>query len=169
MVGNLAAWLIEGALAKGAGPRTALREGGRAWTYDELADQVARASAALRGLRLQRGERVLILMRDTLEAAAAILGTIHAGAIAVPISELATPDDVQDYVQHAGAVIAVTDGAHEVVLDAIRNETPDLREVVCVNAKLAGSHDFHKLIEGAIVQPSAPNGDEDVSLLLYSA
>src|SRR5688572_29520903 len=122
MVGNLAAWLLEGALSKGAGPRIALREGDRAWTFDQLADQVTRTSAALRGLRLQRGERVLVQMRDTLEAAAVILGTIHAGAIAVPISELATPDDVQDCVLHAGAVIAVTDGAHEAVLDAIRNE-----------------------------------------------
>jgi benzoate-CoA ligase family protein len=169
MVGNLAAWLIEGALANGVGPRTALREGGRAWTFDELADHVTRVSSALRALRLQRGERVLILMRDTLEAAAAILGTIHAGAIAVPISELATPDDVQDYVLHAGAVIAMTDGAHEAVLDAIRNETPDLREVICVGAKLAGSQDFHKLLEGAQAQPAAPNGEDDPSLLLYSA
>src|SRR5262245_64097653 len=120
--GNLAAWLLDGALGSGAGPRCALREGDRAWTFDELSGTVARTSAALRGLRLQRGERVLILMRDTLEAAAAILGTIHAGAVAVPVSELSTPDDVQDYVLHAGAVIAVTDGAHEVVLDAIRNE-----------------------------------------------
>src|SRR5215204_281123 len=95
---NLAAWLIDGALANGVGGRTALREGDKAWTYDELASQVSKTAAALRGLRLQRGERVLILMRDTLEAAAAILGTIHAGAIAVPVSELATPDDVQDCV-----------------------------------------------------------------------
>jgi benzoate-CoA ligase family protein len=169
MVGNLAAWLIEGALAKGAGPRTALREGGRAWTFDELGDHVVRTSSALRGLRLQRGERVLIMMRDTLEAAAAILGTIHAGAIAVPISELATPDDVQDFVLHAGAVIAITDVSHETVLDAIRNETPDLREVVCVGAKLAGSHDFHKVLAGAQPQPAAPSGEDDVALLLYSA
>src|SRR5574338_998152 len=169
MVGNLAAWLIDGALANGAGPRIALREGDRAWTYDQLADQVARTSAALRGLRLQRGERVLILMRDTLEAAAAILGTIHAGGVAVPVSELATPDDVQDFVLHAGAVIAVTDGSHEAVLDAIRNETPDLREVVCVDAKLPGSHDFQKIVDAAEPQPAAPSGPEDVCLLLYSA
>jgi len=45
-------------------------------------------------------------MRDTLEAAASILGVIHAGAVAVPISELATPDDLREYVLHAGAVIA---------------------------------------------------------------
>ena len=169
MVGNLAAWLIDGALAKGAGPRVALREGDEAWTFDQLADHVMRTSAALRSLRLSRGERVLILMRDTLETAAAILGTIHAGAIAVPISELATPDDVQDFVLHAGAVIAIADGAHETVLDAIRNETPDLREVICVDAKLPSSHDFAKLLAGAAPQPAAPSGEEDCCLLLYSA
>jgi len=169
MVGNLAAWLIDGALANGAGPRVALREGNRAWTFDELASIVGRTSSALRSLRLQRGERVLIMMRDTLEAAAAILGTIHAGAIAVPVSELATPDDVQDYVLHAGAVIAITDETHEAVLDAIRNETPDLREVVSVRAKLPGSHDFLKLIDSAQPQAAAPSGEGDVGLLLYSA
>ena len=169
MVGNLAAWLIDGALARGAGARVALREAGRAWTFDELADQVTRTSAALRALKLSRGERVLVLMRDTLEAAAAILGTIHAGAIAVPISELATPDDVQDYVLHAGAVIAVTDGSHEKVLDAIRNETPDLCEVICVDAQLPGSHDFAKLLADTQPQGAAPSGEDDVSLLLYSA
>ncbi len=169
MTGNLASWLLDAALANGAGSRIALREGGRAWTFDELATQVTRFSSGLRGLRLQRGERVLILMRDTLEAAAAILGTIHAGAIAVPVSELATPDDVQSCVLHAGAVIAVTDGVHEEVLDAIRPVTPDLREMICVGAKLPGSHDFHKLIAAAEPQPAAPSGAEDVCLLLYSA
>ncbi len=169
MVGNLAAWLIDGALAAGAGPRVALREGERAWTFDQLADQVARTSAALRGLRLGRGERVLIMMRDTLEAAAAILGTIHAGAIAVPVSELGTADDVQDCVLHAGAGIAITDGAHEAVLDAIRNDTPDLREIVCVDPKMPGSQDFHKLVAAAQPQPAAPSGETDVALLLYSA
>src|SRR6185312_3709937 len=151
--GNLASWLLDGAIAAGAGPRVALREGDRAWTYDQLADQITRTSAALRGLKLSRGERVLIFMRDTLEAAAAILGTIHAGAVAVPVNELATPDDIHDYVQHAGAVIAITDQNHEARLDAIRNETPDLRDVVCVGAKLPGSHDFAQLLAAAQAMP----------------
>ena len=167
--GNLASWLLDGALAAGAGPRIALREGDRAWTYDQLADQIARMSAALRALRVSRGERVLVFMRDTLEAATAILGAIHAGAVAVPVSELATSDDLQDYVQHAGAVIAVTDQNHEAVLDQIRNETPDLREVICVDAKLPGSHDYAALLAAATPQPAAPSGATDVALLLYSA
>lgn len=165
--GNLAAWLLDGAVA--AGPRIALREGDRAWTFEELTNNVTRLSAGLRGLRLQRGERVLILMRDTLEAAAAILAVIHAGAVAVPVSELATPDDVQEYVLHAGSTIAIVDGGHEEVVDAVRSETPDLREVVCVSAALASSHDFATLMTNAVAQPPVPAGENDVCLLLYSA
>jgi len=168
-VGNLAAWLLDGALASGAGARCALREGDRAWTYDELASHVAQLSAALRGMRLGRGERVLILMRDTLEAAAAILGVIHAGAVAVPVSELATPDDLREYVLHAGAVIAIVDGAHEGVIDAVRSETPELREVIGVGAKLAGSHDFAAVVAAAAPQPPVAMGPSDVCLLIYSA
>jgi benzoate-CoA ligase family protein len=170
--GNLAAWLLDGALASGAGGRCALREGDRSWTYDELAATVARLSSALRGMRLGRGERVLILMRDTLEAAAAILGVIHAGAVAVPVSELATPDDLHEYVLHAGAVIAIVDGAHEPVIDAIRAETPDLREVICSGTsagRLAGSHDFGAVVAQAAPQPPVAMGPSDVCLLMYSA
>ncbi len=168
-VGNLSAWLIEDALARGAGPNCALREGTRAWTFDELATTVGKLSAALRALKLQRGERVLILMRDTLEAAASILAVIHAGAVAVPVSELSTPDDLGAYVVHAGAVIAIVDATHEQVLDAVRSETPNLREVVCVGSKLAGNHDFQALIDATAPQAAVPMGPDDVSLLLYSA
>lgn len=168
-VGNLAAMLLEGALAKGAGPRPALREGTRVWTFDELATRVGKLSGALRGLKLQRGERVLILMRDTLEAATAILGVIHAGAVAVPVSELAMPDDVQEVVVHAGAVIAIVDETHEQVVDAVRSETRNLREVICVRSQLPSSHDFNTLVDGATAKPPVAIGPDDVSLLLYSA
>jgi benzoate-CoA ligase family protein len=168
-VGNLAAWLLEAALGNGAGPRHALREGDRVWTFDELARHVAKLSSALRTLKLQRGERVLILMHDTIEAAAAILGVIHAGAVAVPVSELSTPDDVQEYVLHAAAVIAIVDEPHEQVVDAVRMETPDLREVISVRASLPGVHDYQALVDGAAPQPPVPMGETDISLLLYSA
>jgi benzoate-CoA ligase family protein len=169
LAGNLAAWLLDGALANGAGPRCAVREGDRGWTFEELSHTVARLSAALRAMRLGRGERVLILMRDTLEATAAILGVIHAGAVAVPVSELATPDDLREYVLHAGAVIAIVDDTHEQVVDAIRTATPDLREVICVGAKLAGVQDFHAVVAAQAAQPPVAMSPSDICLLIYSA
>lgn len=167
--GNLADWLLTGALEAGARDRIALREGDRALTYGELADQVARLSAGLRALKVSRGERVLILMRDSLEAAIAILGAIHAGAIAVPVSELATPDDVSEYVRHAGAGVAIVDEAHEAVVDAVRSETPDLRDVICAGATLPHNHGFATLIAGQLPQPPVPADEADPAFLLYSA
>ena len=166
-VGNLAAWLFESANA--AGSRTALREGDRAWTFEELATHVGKLSGALRGLKLNRSERVLILMRDTMEMAAAILAVIHAGAVAVPVSELSTPDDVKEYVLHAAAVIAIVDDSHESVVDAVRTETPDLREVICVGAKLPGVQDYQAVVDAAEAMPPVDRGDTDTALLLYSA
>nr|HEX4318807.1 benzoate-CoA ligase family protein [Kofleriaceae bacterium] len=166
---NLASWLLDGALASGAGSRVAVREHDRAWTYDQLASEVGRVSAALRNLKLARGERVLVLMRDTLEAASAILGIIHAGAVAVPISELATSEDVADYVLHAGAVMAIVDPEHEAVVDAIRNTTPDLREILCVGARLAGIHDWRAVVDAAAPLSAVAACPTDVCMLLYSA
>lgn len=163
-VTNLTGWLLDG-----AGSRIALREGERAWTYQELVAHVAKVSTALRQLKLVRGERVLILMRDTLEAAAAILGVIHAGAVAVPVSELSTPDDVQAYVRHCSAAIAIVDAQHEEVVDAVRSETPDLRDILCMGKSVANSKEIGPLVAGVENLPAVPMSATDVCLLLYSA
>ena len=163
-VANLAGWLLDGPSA-----RVALREGDRAWTYEELAAHVARISTALRQLKLSRGERVLVLMRDTLEAAAAILGVIHAGAVAVPVSELSTADDVQAYVRHCGAVLAIVDADHEKIVDAVRSETPDLRDILCTGTPVANSQQIAPLLVGVDILPAVPMSATDVCLLLYSA
>ena len=123
------------------------------------ATHVAQAvGARCAGSSSQRGERVLILMRDTLEAAAAILGVIHAGAVAVPVSELSTPDDVQEYV--APRRRGDRDRRRRRTSRcSTRSATrrPDLREVICVGAKLPGSHDFHSSSRPR--QPQPPVAD----------
>jgi benzoate-CoA ligase family protein len=167
---NLAVRLLDGALGRGLGDKIALREGDRHWTYDQVAEQVGRVSAALRALRVQRGERVALLMRDTLEAAASILGVIHAGAVAVPLSELARPADIQTYLEHCGAVAAIVDGELEPALDEIRAEVPQLREILCVGARSAGERDFHSVTRAAAPAPVAAAVEPtDMALILYSA
>jgi benzoate-CoA ligase len=167
---NLAGRLCQGALERGLGDKIALREGDRQWTYAQLADQVGRVASALRALRIGRGERVAMLVRDTLEGAAAILGTIHAGAVAVPMSELARAPDVRTYLEHCGAVAAVVDDELAAVLDEARAEVPELREILCVGtAGPAGARDFHAVVQGAAPTGPAAVESTDVCLILYSA
>ena len=170
---NIVTRLLDNLAGRGLSDKLALRQGERTWGYTQLSEQVARVSGALRALRIGRGERVAILMRDTLEAAASILGVIHAGAVAVPLSELATAEDVKDYLNHAGAVAALVDADLERHVDEVRVETPTLREVLCSGPRgqrAAGERDFHALVAAASAYaPPAAVERGEVCLLLYSA
>jgi benzoate-CoA ligase len=167
---NLAATLVDGALDRGWGERIALREGDRAWTYAQLADQIKRVATALRTLRIARGERFAVYMPDSLDGAAAILGAIYHGAIAVPISELGRPNDIRDILNDSGASAVVVDSQLRPTLDAIRTEVESLREVLVVGRCGPGERDFGSLVRGsapaagaAIVEPDA------TAVILYSA
>ena len=78
-------FLGKAALAR-HGARAALICGTQTLSYAELAAQVARAANALRELGVSPGDRVLLLMRDSAEFAAAWLGAVHAGAVAVALN-----------------------------------------------------------------------------------
>jgi benzoate-CoA ligase len=170
---NLAAQLCQGAIGRGLGDRPALREDERVWTYAQLTDQVARVASALRALRIGRGERVALLVRDTLEGAASILGAIWAGAVAVPMSELSRAHDVRTYLEHCGAVAAIVDENLAEVLDEARAEVPDLRELIVVGDRPAGEEGafrhYDVLVHAAAPGAPAPVEPSDVCLILYSA
>ncbi len=167
---NLASRLLDDAVARGWGERTALREGARTLTYQQLRDQVARAATALRALRIARGDRVAILMPDTLEAAVALLGTIYHGAIAVPLSELARANDIADLLVDSGATAVVVHGSLRPVIEEIGSAVPGLREVLAVGGRGPGQRDFVSLVRGAAPasEPAAVD-PEGTAVLLYSA
>lgn len=167
---NLASRLLDTAIERGWGDRVALREGGRAWTYNKLRDQAARVSAALRTLRVARGERVALLMRDSLDTAAAIFGVIHAGAVAVPLSELSRPLDVRNYLVDSGAVAAIVHFELEPALDEVRAAIPTLREILCVGGHGPGEREYHTLVRGAApATDAAPVSPDDLAMILYSS
>jgi benzoate-CoA ligase family protein len=171
--GNLAAWLLASARQSGDVQRTALSEGTRSISYAALADQVARLAGAMRDVGLVRGERVAIVMRDTIDAATAILGVIHCGAIAVPLSELATADDLVDYLVHCEAAMAIVDGEHRAVVDSVRTETPKLREVLSLgtkaSSKITGEHYLSAMLAKATAIAAVEQDPAETCLLLYSA
>jgi benzoate-CoA ligase len=81
------------------GSRIALICGEESVTFAELAARVARAAGALAALGVRPGDRVLFLMRDTPEFAAAWLGAIRAGAVAVALNDKLSDGELE----HAAA------------------------------------------------------------------
>ncbi len=166
---NLAARLLEGAHKNGWDDRVAVLEGEKAWTFGVFSDQSRRIAQALRRLNVRKGERVAVLMPDSFDAATALIGIMYAGAVAVPLSELATPLDVRDYLNDSEVVTVIVHSRLEPVIDEIRSEVNSLREVISTPPCAPGEHDFHKLIRDTepASSPVAVRADQP-AMILYA-
>ncbi len=91
------------------GERIALVCGDERVSYADLAARTARAASALRALGVQPGERVMLLMRDTAEYAAAWLGAVRAGAVAVAVNNKLPEDDYRHIRRDSSARIAIVE------------------------------------------------------------
>ena len=100
--------LGEPALAR-HGARPALLCADEALTYAEIAVRVRAASAALRRLGVAPGERVLLLMRDTPEFAAAWLGAVRAGAVAIALNNRLSEADYRHVLEDSGARLVLVE------------------------------------------------------------
>jgi 2-aminobenzoate-CoA ligase len=81
---NIARVLVDEAVAEGHGSKPALYQDGSVWTYQQLQDRSSRiASVLVRDQGLVPGNRVLIMGPNSIYLAAAWLGVLRAGGIAV--------------------------------------------------------------------------------------
>ncbi|MDC0770203.1 benzoate-CoA ligase family protein [Streptomyces sp. HD] len=87
---NAAVYLVDRQIARGLGDRPALVGPRSTTTYDELAVQVARASAGWRALGVRPEERVVIHAADTPDTVVALLSLLRMGAVPVPVSTMST-------------------------------------------------------------------------------
>jgi benzoate-CoA ligase len=91
------------------GEATALVSGRAVTTYAELARDVERASGALRALGARPGERVLLLMRDTPEFAAAWLGAVRSGAVAIALNNKVSEAEYRHILADSAARLVIVD------------------------------------------------------------
>ena len=119
-------------LAAGRALKTAVLCDDRRCTYEELSSLAARAGNALTGMGLGRASRVLLLMQDTPEYAAAIFGAMRAGFVPVLVNTLSPAELVGFYLQDSGAEAAIVHGELAPLLNHESVRTSRLRQVVYV-------------------------------------
>ncbi len=125
--------LGERALAR-HGARTALLCGDEAITYAELARRVRAASGALRAAGVRPGQRVLLLMHDTAQFAAAWLGAVHAGAVAIALNNRLPEADYRHILADSEARLAIVE-------DVFVAARPDLAAELAAAKRLAVAGD----------------------------
>src|SRR5438045_6843122 len=133
---------IAGEFAKTAARRadlTALRwrtpDGG--WgelTWRDYADRASRVAAGLAGMGVQRGERVVLMLRNRPEFHVIDMGVLLAGGTPISIYNSSSPDQIQYLTSHSDAVVAVVEDIELLErLLKVRSELPRLRHVVVLD------------------------------------
>ncbi|HEY3359823.1 MAG TPA: benzoate-CoA ligase family protein [Polyangia bacterium] len=168
---NLCTALVDDHCARGRENAPAIREPMRAWSYGELRAQVCRTGSALRGLGVHAGERVALLLHDSCELAAALLGAVRVGALPTPMSVLDRQHDFKALLLNSGATVAIAHADLMPEIEALRAELPALRHVIVVGAVAEpGQLSFAELCAAADDEcPPAPTGPDDPALLMYTS
>jgi benzoate-CoA ligase family protein len=107
---NVAEWFLDRP-AEAHPERIAIVGEPRAVCYGELCELANRAGNALAAGGCARGDRVLIVLRDSVEFIAAFFGAAKIGAIPVPVNSFARTGDYSFYLSDSGASIAIVDEA----------------------------------------------------------
>jgi benzoate-CoA ligase len=167
---NFAADIFERNFAAGRSDKPAFIDPRGAWTYGALADRVERFGQALRRLGVEREQRILLCLTDTIDWPTAFLGAIKAGVIAVPVNTLMTEDDYRFMLTDSRAKLLVVS---EVLYPKFANligQCPDLKQVIVSGDNAHGHQHFEDLLAGPKAQPyTAPTTRDDMCFWLYTS
>ncbi|MBW1883934.1 MAG: acyl--CoA ligase [Deltaproteobacteria bacterium] len=138
------------------GRRVALRFEGVDVRYEELAANARRLAAALLEVGVRKGERVAVLIANRPEWATAVFAASRLGAIAVPVSTFATPDERDYILGHSDACFLLMQ-RHMAGRDYVAELThshPELANASAHGLELAGLPDLRGI--ACLVAGAAP-------------
>src|SRR5581483_11671719 len=103
------------------------------WTWQQYADRACRVAAGLRGLGLDRGGRVLLMMRNRPEFHVVDLAVLLCGGTAISVYNSSAPEQVEYLANHCEASIAVVEDASFLErFVKVRDRLPALERLVIV-------------------------------------
>jgi acyl-CoA synthetase (AMP-forming)/AMP-acid ligase II len=97
---------------KWRGARTALVEGERRLNWNAFERDTARAANGLKALGLQPGDRVVLLMDNSLEMVVTLFGILRSGCVAVPLNISIADSAVAGMIENAAARALFASGRH---------------------------------------------------------
>jgi benzoate-CoA ligase len=142
-------------------------------TYGDLAERVNRCAAALTGLGLQREQRILMCLLDTIDFPAVFLGAIKAGIVPVAGNTLLTTKDYDYMLRDSRAAALVVSAPLLPTFAPLVGSLPDLKHVIVSGATDDVGPTRHSLAE--LMAAAAPEFEpaattcDDACFWLYSS
>ncbi len=157
-------------LSSGRGGDVAILFGDDAITFEQLDGEVNRFANALQPY-LSKGDRALILLKDSPDFVTAFLGIMRIGAVAVPMSMRLTADDTGFIIADSGAKVLIIDHDYLPLYRRAASSyglRPDL--VVVRGQTMEGTRALADLLAGVgCERPNVSTTTDDMAYWLYSS
>lgn len=149
--------------------KTAYICGDQRITYGELKRKVNQAGWAFRDYGIEMENRVLLLMKDTLDLPVAFLGAIKIGAVPIILNSWLKAEDYRYLFNDSRGKLLVIDESLIHFYEEIKSELLFIKKVIVVGEK-TGYENFKSWIyEKPEVLKSAPTSRDDSAFWLYSS
>jgi len=141
----------------------------RSLSYRELDDLTSRLAGGLRSLGIEQGERVMLLLPNSLEFVISYYGILKAGATVTPANPLYQHAELKHQVEDTGAMAVIATSRQYSLLEKIRAEGT-LRHIILADVDTAdGAVALGELLKDtATVPPPDVDPGEDVAVIPYT-
>ncbi|MGB9886187.1 MAG: benzoate-CoA ligase family protein [Moorellales bacterium] len=167
---NLATFLLDRHLSEGRGNKVALYFRDRSYTYSELADQANRLGNALARLGVEAENRVVLCLPDSPAFYVGYFAAMKIGAVPVPVSTAAVPQDYVYFLNDSRAKALIIDETLAPVIRGVRDQLRFLKHFIVVGEPEAGELSFEDLLQrGEPTLEAYPTSKDDMAFWLYSS
>ncbi len=137
-------------------------------SWNEFGAGTARFANALIDAGLAKGDRVVVLMKNSYEMAEAMFGVIRAGCVAVPLNVSITDEAVAGMAANSQAKAIVASGEHVQRVEGLRDRIDAM--LIAPDTDLDGWHDYAALRDAASdATPDVEIAPQDECNIIYSS
>lgn len=167
---NFAEDVLARNLKAGRGNKAAYIDQRGTWSYSQLAERVARFGSLLRGLGIQREQRILICLPDTIDWPTAFLGAVKAGVVAIPVNTLLSEAEYKVILEDSRARLLVVSEELYPLFANLIDAAPDLEHVIVSGSKSFGHALFEDTLQASVAtEYTAPTVNDEICFWLYTS
>jgi len=160
--------------ARYRGDRLAVVCGDERLTWRELASRVYRLANALHALGLRKGDKLALVLPNSLEVLDIYLAAARMGYVLVPLSPLLRASALSSLLRDSDTAAVIIGDALTTELDAVRVELPGIRPngfIKLGRERAAGYRDYDETVAVASADEPPPVAidDDDIFNIIYSS
>jgi len=150
----------------------AIKDKNRSYTYPELNKRVNKLSQSLLSLGLKKGDKVAVLLENSIEIVEVYLATAKTGLIIVPINFRLVNKDINHILKNSDTQAIIVHDEFTPTIDSIKSNLKNIKpeRYIVVGKKKQGYKVYEDFIrESSEFEPTAIVEPKDTWILLYTS